>query len=67
MLNLLQFVPKTGRRQHNECVAAATPALGRHGERIAFHSQIIVESGYGQKQCLIGAYPDSFARSKDPK
>ena len=65
MVNLLQFVPKSGRQQYNEYVAAATPALGRCGARIAFQTDIIAErNGSSQVQwdsLLIGAYPDKLA------
>lgn len=52
MINLLHFVPETGKQQYHEYLEACAPALGKCSAKVAFHSDIVPQSNNsGQHQC----------------
>lgn len=65
MINLLHFVPKTGRQEYYKYLEACAPALGKCGAKVAFHTNVISHStqasGKQWNSLLIGAYPNKLA------
>ena len=61
MINLLHFVPKTGKRQYEQYLEACASALGNYGAKIAYHGDVTAKGEKQWDSLLIGAYPDKRA------